>query len=305
MRKTIVFLVISVLSFNFCLSQEWMTSLEVAKRLARVQNKMLFVMWEESTQYDYPVSYVDENGVRVITDLFKDSDVNRVLWEHFIPVRLFEFTYSDLYEEIKDVRDENYIRKFQDDEIKIMDSNGNILNVKDHNMEMLNISRFIKKYSLNTSFIQDQLNNYNNNKSFYTSLTLASKYLDYAIFVDPSVRSEIVELSTIYFDEALRFLDKETIENKAGFKQKCELLQLKGLLLKNRPKKVLRLLKKIDSETINEVNEPLIAFLNYTALIMKGDEKKASLWKTKVSLVDLKKAHLILNIKFQSFGNNH
>ena len=305
MRKIFVLVVFSVLSFNFCMSQPWMESLDVAKRLARVQNKMLFVMWEESTMYDYPVYYIDENGVRVITDLFNDKDINKAIWDNFVPVVLYESAYSELFAEIEGKRTESYIRKFQDDDIKIMDSNGNILNVNDNNFEILNISRFIKKYSLNTSFIQDQLNNYNEKNSFYTSFTLASKYLDYAIFVNPIVRPEIVNLANVYFDDALRFMEEEAIENKLGFRQKCELLRLKSFLLINRPKKVLRELKKINPQEISDFNQPLIAFLNYTALMLKGDEKKASLWKTKVSLVDLKKAHLILNLKEQHIGNNH
>lgn len=298
MRKIFVLIVFSVLSFNFCMSQPWMESLDVAKRLARVQNKLLFVMWEESTEYDYPVYYIDENGITVMTDLFKDQDVNKALWEHFVPVKLYESTYTKLFVEVEGKRSDAYIRKFQDDEIKIMDTNGNILNIGDYNMEVLNISKFISTYSLNTSFLQDQLKNYNENKSFYTSLALASKYLDYAIFVNNDVRPEIVDLANLYFDEAISLLEKESFENKASFRQKIELLKLKRFLLLNRPKKVIRQLKKLNSEEIHEINQPVLAFLQYTALMMNNDEKKASSWKTKVSLVDLKKSHLILNIKF-------
>lgn len=273
-----------------------MTSLEVAKNLARVQNKMLFVMWEESTKYDFPVVFNDEKGVRYNTDLFEDEDINKVIWDYFVPVKLYESTYTDLFDEIKNNRSENYIEIFEDDGIKIMDTNGNILNTGYFNSEPFNIVEFINRYRLNITFLKGQLNNYAKRKNFMTTLVLASKYLDFSILVNKEVRKEVTELSTVYLNESKVLLEQENIENKEGFRQRFDLIDLKRALILKKPRKVLRQLKKVDSNSINTLNDSLYAFLYYTAYKLLEDEKKAVLWKSKVTLVDLKKAKMIINI---------
>lgn len=296
MKKTIYLILIAIASVNFGFSQEWMTSLDVAKRLALVQNKMLFVVWEEATEYEYPVVFYDENQVRYVTDLFEDESVNEVIWQYFVPVILYESTYEDLFKQIKDSRSEKYIKRFQDDGIKIMDANGNILNTGFFNSDPFNIVAFIARYRLNTSFLKGQLVNYAKKKNFNTTSALALKYLDYAVLVDKVVRKEVIDLAAVYMNEAKVLLELEGIENKAGFKERFELLDLKKEVILNNPRKVLRQLKKIDETSINVINQSLFSFLHYTAYKLLGDEKKAALWKTKVSLVDLKKAELIINI---------
>ncbi len=286
-----------LIACTYCGAQEWMTSLEVAKRLALLQDKMLLVMWEESTEYDFPIIYQRQGSImRVTTDLFEDEQINQMIWENFVPVVLFESNYSDLFKEIKDSRSNKYIERFQDDGIKIMDVNGNILNTGYFNTELFNFSNFVKRYGLNTSFLRGQLTNYIGKKNFNTTLALAYKYLDYAIFVSEAVRAEIVAMSTIYFDEAKALLARENIENKAGYMQKFELIEFRKELTLDKPRRVLRQLKKMDTASIHPINESLYAFLHYTANMMLGDESKAAIWKSKVSLVDLKKAELIINI---------
>ena len=69
MKKLIVLLTITLLSQNICLSQEFFTSISIAKRLALVQDKMLFVVWEESLDFPYPLLYNDSKGNLIIIDL--------------------------------------------------------------------------------------------------------------------------------------------------------------------------------------------------------------------------------------------
>ena len=209
MKKVTLVLLLLTLSINQCISQEWMTSLEIAKRLARVQNKMLFVMWEKSTEYDFPVVFNDENGQGYYTDLFENETINKIIWGYFVPVKLNESTYSDLYSEIENKRNEKYIRIFQNDGIKIMDANGNILNTGYFGSDPFNIVDFIEHYQLNTTFLKARLNNYFEKRNFYTTIALASKYLDYAVFVDKKVRKEITELAFIYINESSELLEVE------------------------------------------------------------------------------------------------
>ncbi|NND25344.1 MAG: hypothetical protein HKO00_04880 [Flavobacteriaceae bacterium] len=295
MKKTVLLLLLFCSTTNPCLSQEWMTSLEVAKSLARVQNKMLFVMWEGSTSYDFPVVYTDENGIGYTTDLFQDESINEAIWDYFVPVLLPEWAYDDLFKEIENRRSDKYINIFQNDGIKIMDVNGTILNTGNFNMDPFNIVEFIRRYRLKTSFIKAQLINYNKKKNFNTAFALGSKYLDFAILVDKTVRKEVTELSSVYLNESKILLKQDSTENKEKFIKRFELLDLKKDLILNRPRKVLRRLKKIDESSIDTMNNSLFAFLYYTSYALTKNEKKAELWKSKVSLVDLKKAEMIIN----------
>lgn len=295
MKKIVLVVLVFLFSIN-SFSQEWMTSLDVAKRLARVQNKMLFVMWEDAIDYEFPIIYKREGSVMQLnTDLLRDEEINQIIWENFVPVLLYESTYEDLFNKIKDKRSDKYIKKFQDDGIKIMDTNGNILNTGYFSVEPFNFSNFVKRYGLNTSFLKAQLENYLVKEDFYASLRLGSKYLDYAILVNKKTREEVTDLAIIYINEAMTRLKGEDFENKPGFNQKCELLKLKKHLILDNPRKVLRYLKKVEPTSIDKVNESIHAFLYYTSYKLIKDEKKAALWKSKVSLVDLKKAQLIIN----------
>jgi len=299
MKKTILLFVIVLTSFNICNAQEWMASFGIAKRLALMEDKMLFVMWEGSSDDAYPILLNGDKGNIIISDLFGDPVVNRLIWSHFVPVKINESMYPELFDEIKETRETRYLNKFNDDSIKIMDINGNILNTKVSNKYDVNInlSEFLKLYSLNTVFLKQELINYSKQKNFSTSFRLASKYLDYAILAEMNIRSEIIELANIYFDEANLLLPKSKLINKIGFSQKLSLLKLKEYLILNKPKKVLRLLKRFDIAEIDKINQSLYAFLKYTAFKLLIDENNAALWKSKVKMVDLKKAELIINNK--------
>lgn len=153
MKNTILLTLLVFLIVESTKAQEWMTSLDIAKRLAFVQNKMLFVMWENSTLENYPVLINDENGSLVAVNLFDIGGLNEIIWKYFVPVKIEESSYEDLFDKINGKRTESYIMKFNDDSIKIMDVNGNIINTNTSDgYNLLNISSFIAKYSLDTSF---------------------------------------------------------------------------------------------------------------------------------------------------------
>ncbi len=297
MKKIVLIFLLICSTFGFSQSQEWMTSLDVAKKLALVQNKMIFAVWENASLEKYPVLIKDEEGKVLIVDLFENESLSKIIWNYFVPVIIRESSYPDLFEEIKGKRNENYIIKFNDDSIKIMDVNGNIINTNTStsNDSLLNIASFIDRYSLNTSFLKQDLISYSTEKSFTTSHYLASKYIDFACLNDTKIRSEIIELSGIYLNEANEYLEFNSSNNKLISVQANNLLKIKQYLVLNRPKKVIKQLKKISNSEIFRVNQSLFNFLNYTAFELLKDEKKALLWKNKVSLVDLKKANLIIN----------
>lgn len=293
-----ILLIISLFFCNLSLitAQEWMTSLPIAKKLAFAQNKLIFMMWEESAQYQGPVVLVNAQGLNTIEDDFlNNQQINEAIWEYFVPVIVNESAYEELYKELKGKRKESYLTAFNDDSMKIMDPNGNIIGTSPEVSNFFNLSSFLNKYAYKTVFFKNELANYNSEKDFYSTLYLAIKYVDFAVYVNKAIRKEILDLSTIYFNEASTYISKEKKENQLRLQQSLELYTLTPYLVQKRPKKVLRALKKIDSKVLDN-HEGLVAFLNYAAYLILDEEKKAEQWKSKVSLVNLRKAQLINNI---------
>jgi hypothetical protein len=297
MKNLFIKTLLILFTFNFCHAQEWMTSLDIAQKLASVQNKMVLMVWEESTLYPYPVMVNDSKGrTTLIENLFTDENVSPLIWEHFVPVIVSEDQYADLYEGIKSKRKKAYIDKFNDDSIKILDINGNILNLQFFFDDFQNVTTLIKKYAINTVFMAEELRKYSSEKNFYSAYFLASKYLDLSLYANRKTRSEIMDLSNIYLEEALVFLRTSTEEDKLVLEQRCELLKTQESLVLKNPRKVIRQLKKIDAEDLENANEAFIAFLYYTAYMSLGDAEKAEVWKSKISLVNLRKAEMLINL---------
>jgi len=297
MKKLLINFALIVFVINLSHSQEWMTNLGIAQKLALVKNKMVLMVWEETTKYPYSVLVKDDKGrTLLIENLFEDETVSPLIWNNFVPVIVSEDQYADLFLEIKDKRRQSYIDKFNDDSIKIMDVNGNILNASDFSLDLPNITKLIETYALNTEFFTPELTGFHNEPTFYSAYYLASKYFDYALYARKEIRADVVQLANIYLTEAKILLEDSPSKDKETLMQRADLLKIQENLILERPKKVIRLLKKIDATNIDNNNKGLVAFLYFTAYSCKGDEKKAEAWKSKISSVNLKKAQLIINL---------
>lgn len=296
MRKSVLTILFIWLVGNVGLTQNWMTNIDIAKRLALTQNKMLLMVWDDASSYPLPVVVLDSNGNELpYENLFDEPRLNHMLWDSFVLVKVSESEYSLMYNEIKRKRPTYYLDKFNDDSLKVMDVNGNILNASEESGYVFNLSSFIQKYALNTSFLRQELINYRKEKNFYSTFYLASKYIDFAFYVNKEVRPELVGLSDIYLKEAHDLLEREPSNNKADLELRFELLKIEQDLLINKPEKALRKLKRIKESELNGANKTLAAFLYFTAYRLLKDEKNASLWRSKVSLADLNKIQVLIN----------
>lgn len=294
-----IVLTIFTATLNDLKAQEWMNSLEVAKKLALTQNKMLFVMWEASIEYELPVIVTANNGeTYYVEDLLLSEELNAIIWDLFVPVLLNETAYDTMYEEIKDKRSNGYLELFRDDTIKIMDVNSNILNTAYVNYNYFEFRKFVEKYALDTRMLAQEYRNYRREKDFYTTFYLGSKYVDFAIYSRNDIRAEIIELSNIYLDEADKFLENMEMEDKHDLEIRCELVRIKQDLVLNNSRKVIRRLNKIDREELSEPNKRLMGFLYFTAFRLEGDVENTKKWREGLSLVNLKEANYIYeNIK--------
>jgi hypothetical protein len=277
-----------------CIAQEWFTSFDVAKRMALAQNKMLFVVWEDSFITPYYIRVNDEKGKSLLIDVTQNDEVNEIIWKYFVPLVMPESQYGELYNKAKKSNGLEYLSRLEDANIKIMDVNGNILNSKLPPEIIESLESLIEMYALDTAYLNPFLRNYLKKQNFTTTFILASKYLDYAIFSKNEVRAELVSLASTYFTQARNHLIESNMDNKSGFLQKLDLFEIKKLLILNNPKKAKRLLKRIEESEIDKINKSLFVFLNYTTFILLKDEENAALWRQKITQINMKKASLIL-----------
>lgn len=296
MKKTVLIFLIALNFVGIGNAQEWFTSFDIAKKLALIQDKMLLVMWQNTLDYPYPVMLVGDKGVSMVVNLNKSDEVNSLIWEHFVPVILLESEYDEIYSKVKKTRNVRYLDKLTDDSIKIMDVNGNILNAKYVPTNYENLSLIIRKYGLSTSFLKLELANYSKEKNVTTAFNLGSKYLNFSIYIPKDTRAEIIDLANIYFNEAKSYLAESDLKNKTGFLQRLEFLDIEKALILSNPRKARRLLKKIDEAEIDSTNQSIYSFLNYTTFKVLKKEDEVTLFKDKLSAIDLKKAELIINI---------
>jgi len=282
---------------NLSNAQAWMTNLDIAQRMASVENKMLLMVWEETTKYPYPVFVNGDKGTTIyVQNLFEDENLSPIIWKHFVPVIVNDDQYSDLYAEIKGKRTQKYIDKFNDDSIKIMDINGNILNVSGSSDNYQNITTLIQNYALNTKFVAPELKGYQKEKNFYSAYYLASKYIDFSMYMKAEIRSEVMDLATIYLNKSTEFIDENPSEDQLKLTQRVALLKIQQSLITKHPKKALRQLKRMDAKNVEINNQAFVAFLYYTVYRILSDETNAEQWESKISLVNLRKAQLIINL---------
>ena len=298
MKKiAILVLVVTVSLSSIGQERPWVTSLPIAKIMARAENKMILMIWDNAAQYPLPVLVRNSQGrAIVVDDLFASPALNEIIWNTFIPVIVGEASYADLFAEIQGKRKQTYIDKFDNDALKVMDANGNILGTSSMFVEIIDFSKFLDKYNLDTSYIQQELINYNSNQNFYSAFYLASKYIDYSMYVNAMAREEILELADLYFAEAELLLNQENPEDKAVLTQRVLLTKMKKDLIRNKPRKVLRQLKKLEDVNIEKVNKPLLNFAYYTAYRLQSNQDKFQLLEKEISLLNLKHAQRIVEI---------
>ncbi len=296
MKKLISVILISIFPIYALHSQEWLTSMEVAKKLALMQDKMIFAVWEDA-MFRSRTPIIINNNMYPISDLAAKESHSRLIWKYFVPLVIPEYTYRDLLGEIDGKRSLDYMYKFNDNHVKIMDPNGNILNssFNENEFEDMNFASILEKYALNTSFLKNELKNYSVDNSFNSSFRLALRYLDYAIFANKSIKKELTDLSDIYMKEAHEKLQNETPEKQFLVKEKIKLLKIKKTIILNNPNKALRKLKRFDPAKVEDSNLSLLAFLHFASNRLVNDIDSAMIWQNEVSLADLKKVKYLIN----------
>lgn len=297
MRRIFLYFLLSLLSANYCASQEWMQSLAFAQKLALTQDKLLFVMWENSNAKFYPINIIDvvDGTAKPKGEDFKNNDyLDQILWTYFVPVRLQEDQYEALFADVKGKYSMEYINKFNDDGIKIMDANGRILNVNERYGNSIYLD-YINRYAINTSYVKQHLKNYKREQNFSTTYLLALFYGDMAIKGETNLWEELTMLARLYLNEAKTMILHEDVEKQNYYNERAILLEIQLSLMLNEVSSPKRALKKLGKSGIEKGNLRLYNFNQFLLAGIKGDVEEYYKWKPQISEAEFKKANKIIN----------
>ncbi len=281
MNKKITVLSLCLLfTLSLKANTKWTYSLDDAKKMAIATNKLILVdFW---ATWCGPCRLMDRESW--------DKDDIANLANSYIPVRID----IDIYREIA--------LKYKVKAIPfvfILDPSGEIVYQQLGYMDRLQLAKTLKKFALNTAYLQRDLSMFYRKQNSVTSFRLAQKYQNYAIYLKDDVKGSILSVAAIYFNKTKNFLKEENKKNKA-IEQKIKLCEIQTILIRNNYKRSLKLLKKRFKEnTVESANKKLYYFLYYVAL--KGlNNSQADSWLAKLKTTNnyqvyLKRSDKILN----------
>ncbi|MFK5889743.1 MAG: thioredoxin family protein [Flavobacteriaceae bacterium] len=279
-RKIIVLSLCLLFTIGLKAMTKWTYSLDEAKKMAIATNKLILVdFW---ATWCGPCKRMDSESW--------DNDEIASLADSYIPVRID----IDIYREIS----QNYSVKAIPF-VFILDANGEIIYQKIGYQDRMQLAKTLKKFALNTSYLQRDLSMYYKKQNSISSFRLAQKYQNFAIYLNDDVRGSILSMAAIYFNKTEHFLKAEKKKNVA-IEQKIKLCEVQAVLIRNNYKRSLKFLKKKFKEnTIEQTNKKLYYFLYFVA--SKGlNEAQTDSWLAKLKTTDnykvyLKRADKILN----------
>lgn len=277
--KSILIIALLLVS-NLVKADNWLYSLEDAKKMAIATNKLILVdfwaswcgpckkMDSESWSKD-EIKEVMGNYVSVQIDIDKDTEIAKKYNVRGIPY------------------------------IFIMDPNGEVVYQHMSYMNKVQVKKLLNKYALNTSFLQRDYLIYNQNINSTSSFRLAQSYQNYSIYLDENVRNDFLSLSMNYLKEVKKLLKKEN-KNDISMNQKIELIEIQEKLIRGDYSKCIKeLSKSFKEEKIDERNRSLFYFISYVANKGVNDTENSEIWFEKLkstanNAIYLKRAEKLL-----------
>jgi thioredoxin-like negative regulator of GroEL len=271
-------IVVAILVFlNFGQTVEagnWLTDFDAAKKMALATDRLVLV--------DFWASWCGPCKKMDMESWSKDEV--KTLMDGYVPVQIDIDRNKHLANQYN-VKGIPYIF--------ILDGNGKVVYQSMSYKSKSQVIDLLETYAMSTQFLNKELISYYNKQNFVSAYRLATKYHDYTFYLDEDLRRDFLRTANDYFDEALDYLDKSDLKNKAALQQKIELYEIQKEIIVNNYKKALRLLSKINKEDVDKMNTSFFAFLNYAAYKLSENEEQAILWEAEVKKIDKQKVELL------------
>lgn len=250
-----------ILISNFSNALTWETNYEIAQKTALATNRFILVdFW---ATWCGPCKKMD-------ADSWSDAEVKQIM-QDFVLLKVD----IDINKELAMKYSVNSIPN-----MFVLDANGKKLTTFSGYQSASELKKILLKYALSTEFVSmDLINQYKYN-TFPTALRLSQKYLDYSLYVDKGLKLDVLNLSTIYLDEAKSKISKKDLDYLEKL-QRLELIKLYEYAYKFNYDK---LIKKLDDNfvenNIYESNKSFYYFLKYIGLKGTNSVQLETLEKT-------------------------
>lgn len=257
MKKVTLFLLLLTFNVN---AGNWINDLEEAKKLSLGTNKLMLVDFWAS--WCGPCRKMDQES-------WSDPEVQKLM-ANYIPVQV-------------DIdRDRVNAAKYAVRGIPfvfIMDGNGEVVFKSMSYMPREEVLELLKKYAVNTQFMQAEAINFYKHQNYINSLRLAEKYIDFSLYLKPEVREDFVTVANTYLDDGEKMLKKKQA-NYSLMKEKVGLLEIMANLHSGDYEEAMELLEKVDKESLSEYHEELFGYLNLAVSSHLQDAEAVEKWKT-------------------------
>jgi len=248
---------------NLVKADNWLYSLEDAKKMAIATNKLILVDFWAS--WCGPCKKMDSES-------WSKDEIKEVM-DNYVSVQIDIDKYTEIAKQYN-VRGIPYVF--------IMDPNGKVIYQHMSYMNKAQVKKLLNKFALNTTFLQRDYLIYNQNINSNSSFRLAQSYQNYAIYLDKNVRNDFLTLSLNYLKEVKKLLKKEN-RNNISMNQKIELIAIQGKLIRGDYSKCVKELKKSFTEKkIDERNRSLFYFLSYVSSKGINDTENSEIWFEKL-----------------------